>query len=66
MSHRILKPDMAEPRGVIADISDLTAGYFYWAKNELCGALLGRRRAGVHHAIDDLENRWPEKRFADP
>ena len=40
MSHRILKTNMTEPKGLLTDLSDTAECYFHWAKNELCGSWL--------------------------
>ncbi len=48
MSHRVLKPEMKEPKGLFNDLSDLAEGCYYWAKNEL-------------HSLKESKVVWPER-----
>jgi hypothetical protein len=67
MSHRILKPNMTEPKGLLTDLSDIAESYYYWAMNEFSGSWLDFKRSKgwsiqssetwvVHHAIDEDDN----------
>ena len=64
MSHRILKTNMTEPKGLLTDLSDIAEGYFHWAQNELAGSWLDFKKSKgwsikssdkwvVHHANDE-------------
>jgi hypothetical protein len=59
MSHRVLKPDMKEPKGLFSDLSDIAEVYFHWTKNKLCSQKEARDGKGGWSKASSYEMHSP-------
>ena len=54
MSHRILKLNTPQPRGLFNDISDMAESYWCWTKNKLTGSWTGSKEDSDDWRISDV------------